>query len=135
MLREIVSRLWGVVVLGVGLVMGFAALNFAFGEKEWGMLFALIPSAGFVIFGLGKVFPGQPPPLPIEPDDPLMREAFDTARREWRRFERGLGEGKREALIKYAMQTGYGDNEHVWAVAHAIDSGHGHRHPGQRSGW
>ena len=124
MIREIFSRLWGVVALGLGLVMGFWALKASFGMGEWSTLFALIPAAGFSFYGLGKIFPGQPPPMPIETDDPLMKEAFDRARREWHRFERGLAEGRREALIKYPMKTGYGDNEHVWAVAHAIDNGH-----------
>lgn len=124
MVREILGRLWGVVAFSLGLVMGFWALRASFGLGDWSALFALIPSAGFTFYGLGKTFPGQPPPMPIETDDPLMKEAFDRAKREWRRFERGLAEGRREALIKYPLKTGYGDNEHVWAVAHSIDQGH-----------
>ena len=124
MIREILGRLWGFVALGVGLGLAFFSLKFAFGDGEWSMLFALIPAALFSLYGLGRVFPGQPPPIPIETDDPLMKEAFDRAKREWHRFERGLAEGKREAFIKYPMKTGFGDNEHVWAIAHAIDNGH-----------
>ncbi|MDX1508401.1 MAG: DUF2314 domain-containing protein [Woeseiaceae bacterium] len=124
MIREILGRLWGLLALAVGLALGFWALRAAFGMGEWSKLFALIPAAVFALYGLGRMFPGQPPPLPIETDDPLMKEAFDRAKREWRRFERGLAEGKREALIKHPMKTGYGDNEHVWAVAHSIDDGH-----------
>lgn len=124
MFREILGRLWGLVALAIGLAIGVWALRASFGQGEWIALSALIPAAGFALYGVGKLFPGQPPPLPIETDDPLMKEAFDRAKREWRRFERGLAEGKREALIKYPMKTGYGDNEHVWAVAHSIDDGH-----------
>jgi uncharacterized protein YegJ (DUF2314 family) len=52
-----------------------------------------------------------------------MAAAMEQARREFRRFKAGLAEGRKEALVKYAMQTGYGDNEHVWAIAHSFDKG------------
>ena len=123
MIREILGRLWGVVALLVGLGFVWWALYASFRLGEWGTLFALVPGAGFVLYGLGKMFPGQPPPIPIETGEPLMEEAIQRARREWRRFERGLAEGKREALVKYPLKTGFGDNEHVWAIAHAIDNG------------
>ena len=123
MIREILGRLWGVVALLVGLGFVWWALYASFRLGEWGKLLALAPGAGFVLYGLGKMFPGQPPPIPIETGEPLMEEAIQRARREWRRFERGLAEGKREALVKYPLKTGFGDNEHVWAIAHSIDNG------------
>ena len=123
MIREILGRLWGVVALLVGLGFVWWALYASFRLGEWGTLLALVPGAGFVLYGLGKMFPGQPPPIPIETGEPLMEEAMQRARREWRRFARGLAEGKREALVKYPLKTGFGDNEHVWAIAHSIDNG------------
>jgi len=122
-IREILGRLWGVVALLVGLGFVWWALYASFRLGEWGKLFALVPGAGFVSYGLGRMFPGQPPPIPIETGEPLMEEAIQLARREWRRFERGLAEGKREALVKFPLKTGFCDNEHVWAVAHSIDNG------------
>ena len=123
MIREVLSRAWGVVVLLVGLALVFWGLYASFRLGEWSKLLALLPGGGLVLFGLGKLFPGEPPPIPIETGDPIMEQAMQQARREWHRFERGLAEGKREALVKFPLKTGFGDNEHVWAVAHSIDNG------------
>ena len=123
MIREVLSRVWGAVVLLVGLALVFWALYASFRLGEWSKLLALVPGGGLVLFGLGKIFPGEPPPIPIETGDPIMEQAMQQAQREWRRFERGLAEGKREALVKFPLKTGFGDNEHVWAVAHSIDNG------------
>lgn len=73
------------------------------------------------LHGLGRAYPGQPPPLAIETGEPLMETAIESAQAALDRFKAGLAEGKREALVKYAMKTGYADNEHVWAVAHTVD--------------
>ena len=123
MMREILSRAVGglLVLTGLGLIV--AGLWLAINEGSWKPLGACVFGAFVGFYGLARLFPGQPPPLPIETGDPLMEAAFDRARREFARFESGLSEGRREALIKYAMKTGYGDNEHVWALAHSIDRG------------
>ena len=122
MIREIISRLFGAVLLLAGLAMLGWGLRAAFGHGEWSALGLAVFAVFVGLYGLGRLFPGQPPPLPIETGDPLMAAAIERARREMHRFKAGLAEGRREALVKYAMQTGFGDNEHVWAVAHTVDS-------------
>ncbi len=123
MMREFLSRAFGGLLLLVGLGLIVAGLWMAINDGRWRPLGASVFGVFVGLYGLGRLFPGQPPPLPIETGDPLMEAAFDRARREFARFERGLAEGRREALIKYAMKTGYADHEHVWALAHSIDRG------------
>ncbi len=123
MMREGLSRAFdaALVLFGLGLVVG--GLWLAIDDGSWKPLGASMFGIFVVFYGLGRTFPGQPPPLPIETGDPLMKAAVDRAQREFARFEKGVAEGRREALVKYAMKTGYGDNEHVWACAHSIDRG------------
>ena len=123
MTREYLSRAFGAIVLLFGLAMIAGGLWAAISESRWKYLGACLFGFFLASFGISKLFPGQPPPIPIESNEPLMSAAIEQARREFKRFERGLAEGKREAMVKYAMKTGYGDQEHVWAIAHAIDSG------------
>ncbi len=123
MIREILSRSFGAVLLIFGLAVLGYGLWAAVSDGRWSYLGACVFGGFVAMVGLGRLFPGQPPPLPIETGEPLMEAAMERARREFTRFERGLAEGKREALVKYAMKTGYCDNEHVWAIAHAIDDG------------
>lgn len=120
-IREIISRLFGVLLIVAGLAMVGWGLREAFGRGQWSALGFAVLGVFVGFYGLGRAFPGQPPPLPIETGDPLMEAAIQRARREMNRFKAGLAEGRREALIKYALKTGFGDNEHVWAVAHSID--------------
>lgn len=122
MMREILGRAFGASLVLFGLTLVILGIWAAWEDGRWSYLGGSALGAFFLLHGLGRLFPGQPPPLPIETGDPVMAAAMDRARREFRRFAAGLAEGKREALVKYAMKTGYGDNEHVWAIAHAIDS-------------
>lgn len=121
MMREVLSRAFGGLLIVFGLALIVGGLWLAIEDSRWKPIGASVFGLFVVSFGLGRLFPGQPPPLPIETDDPLMAAAFERARREFPRFEKGVAEGRREALVKYAMKTGYGENEHVWAVAHSID--------------
>ncbi len=123
MMREFMSRAFGGLLLVVGLGLIVAGLWMAINDGRWKHLGASVFGIFVGLYGLARLFPGQPPPVPIEPGEPLMEAAFDRARREFARFEKGIAEGRKEALVKYAMKTGYGDNEHVWAVAHTIDRG------------
>lgn len=123
MIREILSRAFGALLLTAGLCMLVMGLWIAIRDGRWSYLGASVFGIFVAMYGFGRLFPGQPPPIPIETGEPLMEAAMERARREFHRFERGLAEGKQEALVKYAMKTGYGDNEHVWAIAHSIDEG------------
>jgi len=120
-IREILGRLFGVALLLVGLGLVGWGLGAAFSNGEWSKLLASVVGVFLALHGLGRAFPGQPPPLAIETGEPLMESAIQTAQATLDRFKSGLAEGKREALVKYAMKTGYADNEHVWAVAHTVD--------------
>lgn len=121
MMREMLGRAFGAFLVLAGLALVVLGIWFAWQDRRWSYLGGSVLGAVFFLHGLSRLFPGQPPPLPIETGDPIMAAAMDRARREFRRFASGLAEGKREALVKYAMKTGYGENEHVWAIAHAID--------------
>lgn len=123
MIREILGRLLGVVILVAGLAMLGWGLYAAFSLGHWSRIIASVFGVFVALHGLGRAFPGQPPPLPIETDEPLMTAAMEQAQRELHRFKAGLAEGRRQALVKYAMKTGFGENEHVWAMAHAFDGG------------
>ena len=123
MIREILSRAFGAFLLTLGLSMIGLGLWRAISDGRWSYLGACVFGVFIAMYGIGRLFPGQPPPIPIETGEPLMEAAMERARREFDRFARGLAEGKREALVKYAIKTGYGENEHVWGIAHAIDDG------------
>lgn len=121
MIRETIARLFGALILLAGLGAIAWGLRVAFGQGQWSALAVSLLGVFAALYGLSRCFPGQPPPLPIETDDPLMAAAIERARQHIDRFIAGLAEGRREALVKYPMKTGFGDNEHVWAVAHSID--------------
>ncbi len=120
MIREILSRTLGAVMIGLGLFLFYDVLSSMFSEWRWGYLLSLLAGVALGLFGLARLFPGQPP-LAIGNDEPLMDAAMERAQRELGRFKQGVAEGRKEALIKYAIKTGYGENEHVWAIAHAFD--------------
>lgn len=121
MYRETLSRLFGALLLVAGLALVVVGVWIAWKDRSFGYLGASLFGVFVAMHGISRAFPGQPPPLPIATGDPIMAAAMERARREFRRFARGLAEGRREALVKYAMKTGYGDNEHVWAIAHTLE--------------
>lgn len=123
MIREIFSRLFGLIMLLFGLALLVGGIWAAITDRKWSYLGGSALGVFIGLHGIGRLFPGQPPPLAIETGDPIMTVAMEQAQREFTRFKAGLQEGKKEALVKYALETGYGEKEHVWAVAHSIDDG------------
>jgi len=86
--------------------------------------------AGYISFFLGWIvlpifllrvwkLPPNLEALPVDINDPIMREQIDTAKREFGRFIKGLSEGKLESFIKFPYEFEE-QIEHVWGVAHSI---------------
>ncbi len=57
--------------------------------------------------------PGMPP-LPTDPDDPLMIEARDKARRSLADFTRLFPDNRDRALAKIRFETNGGEVEYLW---------------------
>lgn len=56
----------------------------------------------------------QMPPLPTDPDDPLMLEARDKARRSLEDFKRLFPDNRDRALAKIKFETNGGEIEYLW---------------------
>jgi uncharacterized protein YegJ (DUF2314 family) len=57
----------------------------------------------------------------VDPGDPDMEECIRRSRSEVSRFIKGMHESKKEAFVKYIIETEYDTTEHVWGMAHAIE--------------
>jgi uncharacterized protein YegJ (DUF2314 family) len=100
--------------------LGLAVWAF-YTTDDWEYLGMVVPVLFFLGSGRRLVFPGEPPPLAVDPGDPLMRQAIADARREVGGFVNGMRDGKKEPFVKFALRTIDGGAEHVWAVAHSIE--------------
>lgn len=123
MWRENLSRAFGAFVLVASVVVVGLTIWAIYTTDRWSYL--MIGFGGLVaaLFGLGRLFPSVPPAMLVAPDEPLMSAAYDNARRDYRRFKRGLEEGRREAFVKYKLNIEPEEHEFVWALAHSIDKG------------
>lgn len=121
MTRELLTRGFGLALLAFAGWLLYRTAGSMFSDWEWRYALWIVASLVLALIGFGRLFPGQPPPLAIETGDPIMAAAMARAQRELDRFRKGVAEGRKNALVKYAMKTGYGENEHVWAIAHAFD--------------
>jgi len=119
--REDLSRAFGAALIVGGLLWAGLAVWAALTTEDWDYLkwgvFALVA----VIAGWRNLFPGEPPPLQVAPDDPIMAQATDQARRDVHKFVDGLKRGEQESLVKYPIRTMESGVEHVWAAAHALN--------------
>jgi uncharacterized protein YegJ (DUF2314 family) len=118
--REVLSRSFGGVLLAAGLLLAAAGIWAAVIENNWRFALAGLFGLGIITTGWQRLFPGEPPPLAVAPDDPLMRSATEQARRDLRRFVQGSKEGAREPFAKYPLKTDDGATDHVWGNVHAI---------------
>ena len=123
MWRENLSRGFGAIVLCGGVIVIGLTVWAIYTTDRWSYLLIGFGALVAAIYGLGRLFPGAPPPMLVDPDEPLMATAYDSARRDYRRFKRGLAEGRREAFVKYKLNLEPEEPEFVWALAHSIDKG------------
>ena len=121
MIREILSRTFGVVSLILGLAFVVGAVWAIHDTSRWGYLGAAVAGLLFIGVGWSRLFPNVLEPMPVDSDDPLMLKANEQARRESNRLKRGLHEGRKQALLKFPLKTADGETEHIWAVIHSID--------------
>lgn len=117
------------VIAAVSVVALFPLLNittevFGLSDNTGGIVSAIL---AFVVvpYLLLAAWPAQPNPevIPVDMDDPIMREQMHRARSEIARFISGLKEARQEAFIKFPYRFG-DETEHVWGVAHAYDDGY-----------
>jgi uncharacterized protein YegJ (DUF2314 family) len=121
MFRETLQRSFGAFVALVSVVIVVTLAWAGFQNGNWSYAWAGLAAVGGFFYGIGQLFPGEAPPMPVTPGDPLMQKAIDDARRSMNRFRSALGEGRKDALVKYPLRTKGGGIEHVWAAAHSMD--------------
>lgn len=120
-MREILSRSFGALIVLTGFaIVGYAAWS-GYTSGRWSDLLPALLGLVFITVGWPRLFPDTFAPLPVNQDDPLMRAAIDQARREMRRLLDGVREGRKQAFVKFPMQTRSGEVEHIWGIVHSID--------------
>jgi uncharacterized protein YegJ (DUF2314 family) len=119
-MREILSRSFGALIVLTGFaIVAYAAWS-GYTSGRWRELLPAILGLVFITVGWPRLFPDTFAPLPVNQDDPLMKAGIEQARREMRRFLDGVHEGRKQAFVKFPMQTRSGV-EHIWGIVHNID--------------
>ena len=121
MIRETLSRTFGAVVFVCGIAILVAAAYAAYDTGRWGYLGAGVLALVFIGVGWSRLFPDTFAPIPVDPDDPLMKTATEHARRELPRFRRGVRENQKQAFVKFPLRTRSQEIEHIWGIVHSID--------------
>ncbi len=87
-----------------------------------------ISSVGYLLLGIcvtyngwERMMPTRYAPIYLEANEPDMLEAVALARAEIERFRDGVKYTQKEAKARFALETGDGYSEHVWAVVHRIN--------------
>ncbi|SFC74694.1 Uncharacterized conserved protein YegJ, DUF2314 family [Microbulbifer thermotolerans] len=72
-----------------------------------------------------KLWKEKPSPevIPVNVNDPVMKEFVEKSRKQIDRLIEGLEEEKKEAYVKFPYRFG-GEIEHVWGTAHYIKDGY-----------
>ncbi len=104
------------ILWGAFCVWAFATTD----ERDY--LYQAAASVVALLYGWSNLFPKSAAVLAIDRNDPLMLSAHDQARRELPRFLRGVKELDKEPYIKYSLDLGTGEVEHVWGFVHSADS-------------
>lgn len=123
-LREILSRSSGVVLIAIGiavaisLILSLIAMD---GSPVWKSVVGLVMAIILMAIGWGRLFPNYYAPIPIDPEDLLMREAIEQARRELGRFQRGVSQGRKQSFAKFPLKLANGEVEHIWGIVHIVD--------------
>ena len=117
---EIISRIFGGVLILVGLTLGFASIWAWWTTDDWSYLFGEIFALTLIGTGWAKSFPSEPPPLALPPDEPLIVIAGEQARRDIQKLLNGLDNGRLEPYVKISMANVEGELEHLWAIVHAV---------------
>jgi uncharacterized protein YegJ (DUF2314 family) len=109
------------VLLGVGglFALGYSVF-FSGDDLRLGYLGAAVVSLVVLGMGWGRVFPTYYAPIPINHDDPVMKESVATARREFARFSKGVREGRKQPFIRFPLKAPSGEVEHIWALVHSL---------------
>ena len=99
--------------------------HYVFGE-DIGASISLLFCIFIYPYLLGKIWKDYPPldVVPIERDDEFNLKCIERARAELHRFKEGLKEGKKEALVKYAIHADEDSADHVWGIAHSMTDEH-----------
>ena len=118
MSREWLSRGAGLLGVALGLLMLVVAAYRLPGD--WRPWLLVIVGLWFVWAGWRQFLPSDLPPMAIDPADPAFTEAKQRAHREIARLHAGLAEGRKEALVKFPLQTDTGEREQVWGVLHSL---------------
>jgi uncharacterized protein YegJ (DUF2314 family) len=121
MVRELLSRSFGAVVVIAGVALIGGAIWFAYDTGRWAHLGGALLGVVFLSVGWPRLFPDVFRPQVIDPEDPLMTAAMDQARREVDRLKEAVSEGRKQAFIKFPLGMQNGATEHIWGLAHQIE--------------
>ncbi|MEM6486562.1 MAG: hypothetical protein AAF662_16455 [Pseudomonadota bacterium] len=112
----------------VGALLAFACLVIV-AAAVWAWMttddltYLLLGLFGIPLFtaGWGRLFPGEPPPIDVSPDEPLLLEAAERARASLDTFRQGVENLQLEAYAKVRLENVEDGKEHLWAVVHRLD--------------
>ena len=124
-----VKRFLGLLTVITGSGLTIAAAYFLvtrqFEGVEWvGMIFGSLLGIGFVRIGIRWLLNIIDVNVyGVDGNDPRILLAKSRAHSEMKRFRRYLQEGEHHCFVKFPLEVGAGDIEHVWAVVHSHDRG------------
>lgn len=121
MIRELLSRSFGAVVVIAGVALIGGAVWIAYDTGRWAHLGGALLGLVFLWVGWARLFPDVFMPQAIDPKDPLMVATMDQARREVDRLKEAVNEGRKQVFIKFPLGMQSGATEHIWGVVHQIE--------------
>ena len=119
-IRELFNRGLGALFVSFGAFVLCWMVWAIYNSGKWGYLGMSLLGITLLASGWSKLFPNIYEPMPVDPNDPLIKAAIEQSRQELHRFKNGMDDNRKQPFVKFPLVSPEGRTEHIWALVHSL---------------